>query len=409
MPLTSEINEYVVGALLRYFRTGLRALVVKPRVVLERDLEMLRLHWAVSEPIGILANHILQNRHEIQTWLGEEYVWHDCNIRGRLLARETLTARALSGHPTVVVVAEPARHYVSGTNHLLIWTLQHALTLSQRFESIGPESSYGASAREVARLLERVQHIEAIYRARQDSRVRSRPSAVALAQAVASRRATYRLAAVAYRSLIEIERGDSDALGTLLRQTLIAPLTAWQSLELALGLAMSEALSRVTGLPLEIETILPGTGSAVFRCGHYRIFWQSRTEAYRAPPMGPFEEMAASALKGYGLEPGDDRPDVVVLSSATKKVEAVGEAKFFNDQETAWRDAVRGAVDQIIKYSRGYRPSDEVSGLLERSVIGVSSLPPGVTISAATGAPHLLPFGSFNSNALDEWAKSVIS
>ena len=35
-------------------------------------------------------------------------------------------ARAVSGHPTRVVFAEPVRSYTSGPNHVLVWVLQRA-------------------------------------------------------------------------------------------------------------------------------------------------------------------------------------------------------------------------------------------------------------------------------------------
>jgi hypothetical protein len=409
MSITAEIHDYIVAVLLRYFRQGRRADLGKPQTVPERDLEILRLHWAVSTPVSNLAEHILNNRHEIQSWLGEVVVADDCRIRGRLLTRETVLARALSGHSTLVVAAEPIRSYIGGANALLLWLIQYALTLARRLDILGPDSSYSVDARRVGRLLERVQRIEILTEARQGTNFRTRPTAASIGQAARSRRTIYRLAYSAYRSLTQIERGDEVEIASTLRATLVAPLKAWQALELALALAIGEALAKAIGAPLTIEGIHPGADHAVFRCGKYRIYWQSRTDAYIAPGMEFSEEVAERVLHAYGMTPGADRPDVVVLDMAEQRVVAVGEAKFYDDEEEGWRAAARAAVDQLIQYCRGYRAANDIEALLSNCVIGLSSRPETLQRAPGTTAPLLASFTELRTGGLEGWARGLTS
>ena len=50
-PLDTAVNDYLTQFLLRYFRNATAVEVQRPEVNRYQDLELLRLHWAISEPI----------------------------------------------------------------------------------------------------------------------------------------------------------------------------------------------------------------------------------------------------------------------------------------------------------------------------------------------------------------------
>lgn len=407
--MTPDIHDYIGRVLLRYFRAGRDANVVHPSHDADNDLDILRWHWAASSQVQELCRHLINNRHEVQSSLGEQTRTDDAMVRGRLEGRLTVIARALSGHPTRVVFAEPVRTYTSGPNHVLVWVLQQANRLLHRFaEAAGPSSGYAARAAEAIRTVSEARRINSIARAIADTKANQRPAPQSLTQAAASRKRLYRLAFAACDLLRRIEQGNPEAISGLLRDTLIAPLHEWQAFELSMALAMAEAVSAATGMPLQLRVIAPGGSSALMTVGDYVLHWQSKTTAF-SPPVPEFSEVLVNRiLMAYGLDPGVDRPDIVLLHR--KRVMAIGEAKFFTDETDGWRSAFRDAAAQLVRYARGYAVGGELEALISRSLIALWSFP-------EENRPAILPpttpiacaFEDFRSGNLSEWAVRVVN
>ena len=352
--MTEGLHDFTTRLLLRYFRAGRSALVSEPNVHRMEDLDLLRWHWSVSSPILNLCDHVLRNRHELQSSLAERLRMDDAVVRGRLDARRTVMVRAVSGHPTRVVFAEPVRSYTSGPNHVLVWVLQRAHFLLARFAAEAePYSGYSEKIATGIKALSAARRIGTVAQAIADTDSTQYPSPQSLTQAAAARKRLYRLAHAALQLLRRVEDGDPDAIAAMLQDTLVAPLHEWQTFELALALGMGTALADATGGQLRLRRIAPGSASALIEAGGYVLHWQSRTAAYSDPPPEPSEEKVSGILAAYGIGAGGDRPDVVVTHGGAGQVVAIGEAKFFTDATEGWRAAFRDAAAQLVRYARG--------------------------------------------------------
>lgn len=373
--MTSGLDDFAARLLLRYFRSSRSVNLAAPRFSQSDDLEMLRYHWAVSSSISDLCNHLVHNRHEVQSVLGEVIRTDDAMVRGRIDARKTVVAQALSGHPTRVVFAQPMKVYTSGPNHVLVWVLQRANILLSRFmEEAGATSDYASLIADSAKLIGTVRRISSVSQAIVETNASQRPSSQSLVQAASSRKKLYRLAYSAFRSLQKIEDGDPEAIVEMLRTTLLGPLHDWQTFELALALGMGAALADRMSQPLRLLPISPGSAQAVIQIGTNRVFWQSRTSSYLEPEAEPSEAIVDGILAAYGIAAGSDRPDIVLVRDDGKVI-AIGEAKFFTNEMESWRSAFRAAAVQVVRYGRGYASGSALHELLSRSLIALWHYP----------------------------------
>ena len=405
------LHDFTTRLLLRYFRAGRSASVSEPNVHRMKDLDLLRWHWSVSSPILNLCDHVLRNRHELQSSLAERLRTDDAVVRGRIDAKRTVMARALSGHPTRVVFAEPVRSYTSGPNHVLVWVLQRAHFLLARFAAdAGPSSGYSEKVGTAIKALSAARRVGTVAQAIADTDYTQYPSPQSLAQAAAARKRLYRLAHAAIQLLRRVENGDPDAIAGMLRETLIAPLHEWQAFELALALGMGTALADASGGALRLRRIAPGSASALLEAGDYVLHWQSRTKAYSDPPPEPSEVKVNGILAAYGVQAGEDRPDVVVTHAAVGLVAAIGEAKFFTDETEGWRSAFRDAAAQLVRYARGYASGAALDRLLECSVIGLWNYPAAARPPLPPGtAPAVADFADLRDTRLAGWAVRVLA
>ena len=349
------LNDYLTQYLLRYFRSAAAISTSKPDTREDEDMELLRLHWAISEPVRKLSAYITERRHEIQAVLGKRKQEDDARVRGRFDARATVIRRLEAGHPSLTVFHEAVRHFDSGPNHVLTWVLEQAWRLASMFNRMLPSgASYLEKVESTANALEVIRRFDAIHQAAKQINLSRRPGGAALKEASRSRRQIYVLAYEAYTVLRDIEAGDEDAIQDLLADTLLGPMQVWQRFELAVGLGISRALSSALASPVRLG-FLAGGGDPISRVGRYEIYWQIRTDSYTRPVREPSEELVARLLQQYGLSEGFDRPDLVVLDRESRKAVAIVEVKYFANEENYGADALRTAIEQLVRYARGYR------------------------------------------------------
>ena len=124
---------------LRHFRSGVIAGVEKPRLDRERDIDLLRAYWAISNPVRDFLSYVLSNRHEAQSLLQYNRRTDDAVARGRIDARNTVLAQRLSGHPSLVVSEEPVRSFNTGPNQVVAWVVRMAATHVERLFELQPE------------------------------------------------------------------------------------------------------------------------------------------------------------------------------------------------------------------------------------------------------------------------------
>ena len=404
----TAINDYLTQFLLRYFRRAEDVGVAQPDLDAERDLDLLRLHWAVSETVRDLVSHLSRHRHEIQAVLQSRRHEDDARVRGSFDARATLIRRLVTGHPTVTVSHAPVRTFESGPNHVLTWVLETAWRLALRFEGLLPEeASYKAAIERTTPGLDAIRRFHAVHQAAKTIDLTRRPGPQALKEASRSRRQIYVLAGRAYRVLQLIEAGDPDAIVAVLNDTLLGPLHLWQRFELAVGLGVARALSTALSQPVALG-FLGGGVQPISRVGGYEIHWQGRTQAYEQPEPEPSEALTAELLGRYGLSLGADRPDLVVLDGDGTAV-AIVEAKYFSSEENDGADALRGAVGQLVRYARGYRLMPQVDDILEHSMVAVSRHEAGkVPEPKPYGLPVIVDFEGLVQRRLEPWARRLV-
>ena len=389
--LDAAITDYSAGLLLRYFRSVGPVPVDRPAIQIERDRELLRLHWSLSPAVTDLVSYLREHRHEIQTVLVSEARREDATVRGRIDAAATLRLRRMSGLATAVVSHEPLRSHRSGPNEVLGWVLAQAASLAARFTAVATTSpGYQALIDGVAHGLTAVCRIQGVEQIAAQASIGRRPSAGALLEATRARRVLYRRAADAYRTLLHIEAGDEEMIAALMRATLLGPLEPWRRFELAVGLAAVEALARATGAPLRLNMLAAEGRRPIAEAGRFALYWQGPTPYYNAPDPEPSEAVTRTTLDAYGLSTAGDRPDLVVVDRAADAVAAIIEVKYLTGEDAS--DRVRAAAGQIVRYSRGYSPLQEGIALRGRSLLVVSQglealtvpqyPPPGVPFAA---------------------------
>ena len=404
----SAINDYLTRFLLRYFRNATKAEVLRPTIDQKRDVELLRLHWAISTSVRELVSHLSQHRHEIQAVLESRRHEDDVRVRGRFDARATLVRRLVTGQPTLTVSYEPARTLESGPNRVLTWVLESAWRLALHFDALLPKgASYRAAIKQHKPRLKEIRRFDAIHQATKRIDLTRRPGPRAVKEASRARQKLYVLACNAYRDLQLIEAGDTVSVTKLLNDTLLGPLHYWQRYELAVGLAVSKALSVALEQPFELN-FLGGGSEPISRVGGYEVHWQSRTKAYEEPVPEPSEVLTRKLLKLYGLASGADRPDLVVLDSEGEVVSLV-EVKYSSNRESDGADSLRSAVSQLVRYSRGYRQMALIEKLLDHSIVAVSRHETErAPVPKPVGLPLIVDFNDILQHHLSNWAQRLV-
>lgn len=401
----TSVTDYAARILLRYFSSIGSVNLERPSIALERDRELLRLHWSLSPPISDLVTYVLEHRHEIQSALGSEIRFEDGVVRGRLDAIATLRVRRMSGLATALVSHEPLRSYDSGPNQLLGWVLKEAWSLATRFSSVTFDSpAYKNSLGVALQRLEQTGRLNALAQIMGEANLAKRPTAGALLESARSRRPIYRKAKDAYDALLRIEAGDAATIIGMLRKTLLGPLESWRRFELAVGLSLGEALAQQQKVPLVLNLLVGDTRRQLAEAGRFVIYWQWKTDYFTPAPPEPSEKVTNIIWDAYGMSVGVDRPDLVVVDREANSVAAIAEVKYLTGEDAT--DRIRSAASQVVRYARGFGPLDESGPLLGRSLIAVSQgLPDGLaSMAPASGIPLVAEFEGIKEGCLQQWA-----
>jgi len=407
MGIDSQIVDYSAAVLIRYFRGGSGVSGAAPRFDAQRDSEILRGHWAISGPVRALVGYVLTHPHEAQSLLSSRIRVDDAVARGRINAVRTWAYRIQTGLPTAVVTSEPVRSFNTGPNLLLAWVLREAATFTARLAQWqGPAMPYFSVIEQAQKEIASVQRIEALREPLRAVLLGQRPTSGVVQLASRARQPIYKLAVQAYLLLQGLERFEPSAINTVAQTALIGPLEDWRRFELAVALAVGEALGTVCGLPVELR-VLGGISSApIITSGQFAVHWQQKTAFYVEPDREPSEEVTASILNAYGFSGGPDRPDLVIVDQASSSVIAVIEVKYLAGDTGNAR--FREAVDQVVRYARGYAATGDTSGILSRSLVALSAGAPIVRDPDA-GVPFAVDFDGIVRGDLTAWASKIVA
>lgn len=404
------ITDYAMGLLLRYFRSPEIATINRPYIEIQRDREILRLHWAISPVLQNLISYVVEHRHEIQSTLKTTVRYEDGIVRGKLDAVATLKLRRMSGLATAVVSHEPLRTHESGPNHVLGWVIAQAWSLSSHFKQVELNSlSYRARIDEILGGIERVKRIQSVAQISSQINIARRPTSRALLEATRSRREIYRRAALAYKELVGVEAGDIDTISNILRHTLLAPLEPWRRFELATAYAVADALSQEEHSALQLGTFIGSVKHPVAKAGRFAIYWQWRTDAYVKPIPEQSEIVMERLQDVWGLPSSSDRPDLIVLDQKKNQVVAIIEVKYLTGEDAS--DRIRGAFSQVVRYARGYRAIEDVGELLGKCLIAVSQGLEAITPPnpLPSDVPSVVDFEGIRHTSLQEWTRRLVS
>lgn len=407
MTIDAAIVDYSAGLLLRYFRGGALQEGGIPRLDQRRDVEILKGHWSLSGSVRALVSYLLDRPHEAQALLAYRERVDDAVARGRIDARKTWLYRQQSGLPSALVTYEPVRSFNTGPNMLLAWVLREAATFTARLLSWqGANSAYLPLIEAAQTDMRKVQRIEALREPLRAVSLGHRPNAGAVRDSARARRPVYRLAVDAYRVLQGLERGERDAMERVARSALIGPLEDWRRFELAVGLAVGEALGRAIAAPLNLHLLGSDSAGPIVTAGRFAVYWQQVTPYHTPAPLEPSEVAARAVLKDYGIGIGTERPDLIVVDRDKDTVVSVVEVKYIaGDTATA---RFREAVDQVVRYGRSYAPVGERDALLSRSLVALSRNAP-VRVGHAAPAPFAVDFETLRQpDGLDAWAASLL-
>ena len=401
--LDRAISDYAAGVFLRYFRQGTLIGSESPNLDLTRDMNLLRSHWALSEPVRTFLSYVLTHRHETQSLLQFERRTDDAVARGRIDARGTMLVRRVTGHPSLVIYEEPVRSFNTGPNQVVAWVVHTASAYAARLFALLPVgSAYARLVEETMVDVTAVKRLDALREVLKSVTVHRRPGPGALRDAARSRRMIYRLAIVAYDTLAQIEAGNQEALLTVLRGTLIGPLEQWRRFELAVGLGIGEALAAETGEPMSLAVLGGAAGTPIISCGRYDIYWQGGGGHFTPPALEPSEERLKELLAAYGMQISADRPDLVVADRIAGQVVWIVEVKYLAGDTAGAR--FRDAAGQIVRYARGYAPEAEIDGLVRASLIALSREAP-VLLDETAAAPRTVDFAGLTDGRLQLWVR----
>ena len=398
------ITDYAASLFLRYFRSGQLANASAFKADLRRDLALLRSQWAVSKPVRDFLRYVLTHPHETQCLLMFKRSVHNGIARGRIDARASALRRLTSGFPSAFVVNEPVRSFDTGPNHLVAWVVRHAaLHASKLLDQQPSQSGYRDVIEPVMVELAAVERLDALREPLNSVSAARQPSGGAIRDAARSRRPLYGHAVAAYRALRDLETGDQDALLGIIQSTLIAPVEIWRRFELAVVVGIGQAIADVTNVPMRLNIIADGTNLPIIECGRYGIYWQHVTRYYNRPVPEPSEWTAKVALAAYGIGSSSDRPDLVIVDEQAERALGIVEVKYLEDNSVNSR--FRDAMNQIVRYSRGYGDTAEIKGLIRRSLIVMNGRVPKVLDSSAL-APTAMDFSAILKDGLSTWVTS---
>nr|WP_295744923.1 hypothetical protein [uncultured Acidocella sp.] len=405
MNIDTAIVDFSAGVLLRYFRRGALIAGEAPRLMHRRDIDLLKGHWAVSGPVRALVGYVLAHPHETQSLLAFKLRIDDAVARGRIDAIRTWAYRLQSGISSAIVAAEPVRSFNTGPNLVLAWVLREAGVYTARLSSWqGPSSPYLDLIEEAQREMRAVQRIEALRDPLRAASQGQRPGVGAIRTAARSRKQIYRLAVSAYQLLQGLERGDPEAINIVARTALIAPLESWRRFELAVGLAAGEALAAALRAPLHLHLLGGESSGPIISAGRFAVHWQQRTSHYTTPELEPSELLTRDVLRAYDLSIGTDRPDLIVVDQEAGAVAAVIEVKYLAGDTANAR--FREAVDQVVRYARGYAEPGQTGPLINRSLVALSQGAPRL-IDADAEAPASVDFEGIRRTELSAWAQRL--
>ena len=92
------------------------------------------------------------------------------------------------------------------------------------------------------------------------------------------------------------------------------------------------------------------------------------------------------------------------------EVVSIAEVKYFDGEKGDGKDALRAAVNQLVRYARGYRDLERLDGLLDHSIIALICMGIGRNSKPRPdGVPVVVDFDGILQQELERWARDLVT
>lgn len=372
----------------------------------EEDLEALRMWWALSRPVGKLAERCASRPRDISPTLEDFHREVSGDLTGPPDAAGSTLLQARTGDPSAFVVTEPDNTWLSGPNRVMAKTL-HAAHAALR--AAAPHTGRGLFDDLVR---ERLTQIDNALRTAPMTEIlsshagRARIVANERRQAAKARAPLYRLAWDCAEALEGIEALEPERLRDLLSADLLPRMEAWRRFEMALVMEAGEALAEASKHPFILDASFAAK-RPVARIGDLEIWWQ------RAIPSRPFylldegERIAEALANSLGVPAGTARADVTIERKG--RILALIECKWFGNPTSA-AAGIREACPQIVGYARdaAWKQGESANEILERSLVALASRGSS-PIRVGTGPIGCIDLSDLGRGSLAPWAAVVLA
>jgi hypothetical protein len=110
------------------------------------------------------------------------------------------------------------------------------------------------------------------------------------------------------------------------------------------------------------------------------------------------------------LRVGWDLPDLVIVDTKSAQVVSVVEVKYFEGRANDGKGPIRNAVEQVVRYARGYRPENAWDSLLAHCLIIPFYSFLSALLHVQPGVPCVLDYTALRNDLLiDEWALGLLA
>ena len=400
-PAEVSLESLCLRGLLRYLGAGPRSPYGGPVTSLsEEDSDALRMWWALSEPVGDLANRCATQPREISPVLDDFRKEVSGELPGPPNAAASALLQALTCDPGAFVVTEASDTWHSGPNRVLVKTLDAARGALRAAALHARGGIFDGPAAERLFLIEDALLVAPLREILASPAGRAPIVAHERRQAAKARSPLYRLSWDCASSLAGIDDLEPDSLSALLAGELLPRMEVWRRFEMACLLEMGEALSGIVGEPCVFDASF-AAGRPAARIGDLDIWWQRAIPA-RAPAMlDEGERKVANLAASLGAIAGTARADLTVERRG--RILGIAECKWFAD-ESSVPGATLEACSQLVGYARdaAHRQGESYDEILARSLVALAHRGEApLRAGAPVGCVGLFDLGDA---ALAEWA-----
>lgn len=393
--------------LLRHLGGGERSPYSSPVEGLrDEDLDALRMWWALSAPVGLLARRCATRPREIAASLGDVRREVSGELPGPPDAAASALLQAISADPAAFVVTEAAGTWLSGPNRVLAKTLEAAQRALRSAALHARGGLFDGPALERLALIDDALRTAPLREILSSPAGRARIDSYERRQAAKARAPLYRNAWECASALYRIEAFEPESLSALLASEVLPRVETWRQFEMACLLEIAEALSAVANVSCVLDASFVA-GRAAAQIGEFSVWWQ---RAIRSRPEGELDEgerMARNLAASLGVTAGTARADLTVEKAG--RVLAIVECKWFASTASA-SGAILDACHQLTGYARdaAYRQGETAAAILSRSIVALADRGPA-PLTVGTGPVACVGLADLGSTALRPWAESVIA